>query len=194
MRRIVGPEQEGLRLDQFLAAVAPVSRRRARELVAAGKVRRNGAQVRVQRRPVRRGDVVELAEDALPGEAAPPQPPPAILFRDAWLVAVDKPAGVLSQPAERRAPGELAMDERLMLALAGDEPGKPFLRLVHRLDRVTSGVLLFAARPEALPPLRRAWREGRVERLYLAVVEGEPEWERRRVDAPIARAAGGGWR
>jgi RluA family pseudouridine synthase len=164
-------------------------------------VRRNGEVVRVQGRALAGGDVVELMRAAAPALAAfvVAEPPPvAVLLDDGWLLAVDKPAGVLSQPAEERgeaaAARELAMDERLLLRLSWEQGRPPFLRLVHRLDRNTTGVLLFARRSEATAPLARAWRDGEVERGYLAVVEGEPAWQQREVDAPIARAAGGGWR
>ncbi len=202
LRLIVRTREAGTRLDQWLAAVTPLSRRRARALIADGAVRRNGEVVRVQGRALTAGDVVALvrAADAALADFHPWEPPPVrVLLDDGWLFAVDKPAGVLSQPAEKR-PGdaadapELAMDEQLLLRLAWEEGRPPFVRLVHRLDRNTTGVLLFARRPEATAPLARAWREGQVERGYLAMVEGEPEWQAREVDAPIARAPGGDWR
>lgn len=211
LRLVVRPEQAGTRLDQLLAASTPLSRRRARQLVASGAVRRNGETLRVQGRQLLAGDVLDLDADAGAGLAGFPvwQPPPvSVLLDDGWLLAVDKPAGVLSQPAESRprragaeeklegvgAARELAMDELVLLRLAFEQGKPPFLRLVHRLDRNTSGVLLFARRPAATAPLARAWREGRVERGYLAVVEGEPEWRSREVEAPIARTSGGAWR
>jgi 23S rRNA pseudouridine1911/1915/1917 synthase len=86
------------------------------------------------------------------------------------------------------------MDESTLLHLAAREGKRPFLRLVHRLDRVTSGALLFARCPEALKPLAAAWREGRAERRYLALVEGDPAWQEQVIEAPIGRAPGGGWR
>lgn len=202
LRLVVRSREAGTRLDQWLAAATPLSRRRARALIADGAVRRNGEVVRVQGRALSPGDVVELerAADATLAAFDPWQPPAVrVLLDDGWLVAVDKPAGVLSQPAEDR-PGEpaesreLAMDEHLLLHLAWEEGRPPFVRLVHRLDRNTTGVLLFARRPEATAPLARAWREGQVERGYLAIVEGEPEWQQRDVDAPIARTPGGEWR
>ena len=221
-RLVVLPEQSGARLDQFLAAATPLSRRRARLVIAAGAVRRNGEVVRVQGKLLAAGDVLETACEELPG-FAPWEPPPVdVLLDDGWLVAVNKPAGVLSQPAEERdrrgdghrqpalaaplasapmAPGgslgprrELAMDEWLLLRLAWQEGRPPFLRLVHRIDRNTTGVLLFARQAAATAPLAKAWREGRVERGYLAIVEGEPSWQAREVEAPIARVAGGAWR
>jgi RluA family pseudouridine synthase len=179
-------------------------------LIAAGAVRRNGEVVRVQGRQLGALDVVELAADMVPSASgaaedaavaptpahAPTQAPAAlpVLFHDSWLLAVDKPAGVLSQPAERRLPGDLAMDELAALRLAWEEGAPPFLRLVHRLDRGTSGVLLFARSPVALPRLAASWSSGAVKRRYLALVEGDPAADQQRVDAPIARAPGGGWR
>jgi len=194
-RLVVRHEQAGTRLDQFLAAATPLSRRRARLLIADGAVRRNGEVVRVQGKALAVGDVLELPAAELRGFATWEPPPIDVLFDDGWLLAVNKPAGVLSQPAEGpRSEGELAMDEWALLRLAWREGRPPFLRLAHRLDRNTTGVLLFARRPAATAPLAKAWREGRVERCYLALVEGEPAWESREVEAPIARAAGGAWR
>ena len=223
MRLVVEPQHAGLRLDQLLAAAGGLSRRRARALIAAGAVRRNGEPVRVQKRAVAAWDVVEVDVDAgaePAGEVAPAAPPEGaataradadgasremaspgaeplplpVLFHDRWLLALDKPPGVLSQPAERRAAGELAMDELAARRLAWEEGRPAFLRLVHRLDRGTSGVLLFARSAEALPRLAAAWASGAAERRYLAVVAGEPMPARQRVTAPIARAPGGGWR
>ena len=195
VRLVVRPEQAGARLDQVLAAASPLSRRRARTLIAAGGVRRNGEPLRVQGKTLAPGDVLELPAAELPGFEPWLPAPVEVLLDDGWLVAVNKPAGVLSQPAEgARSGGELAMDEWLLLRLAWQEGRPPFLRLVHRLDRNTTGVLLFARRPAATAPLAAAWREGKVERGYLAVVEGEPAWKTREVEAPIARVAGGAWR
>lgn len=193
---MVFPEQAGLRLDQLLAAATLLSRRRARALIAQGAVWRNGRAVRVASRAVEVGDALDLVgvEEELGVPRRPELPPVVIRHEDRFLLVVDKPAGVLSQPAEHRQPGELAMDERLLLNLAAREGRRPYLRLLHRLDRVTSGLLLFARSPAALKPLSEAWRRGRVERLYLAVVEGEPAFEERRLEASIGRDPSGAWR
>ncbi len=196
VRLVALPSQAGLRLDQFLAEATRLSRRRARVLAGEGHVLRDGKVARILSRPVEAGtvvDLVELAED-LGVPPRPELPAVSIVHEDPWLVVVDKPAGVLSQPAEERAAGELAEDERLLLFLAMREGRPPFLRLVHRLDRVTSGLLLFARSPAATEPLARLWREGRVERRYVAIVEGRPDFESRLVEAPIGRVAGGAWR
>lgn len=192
-RWVVGPAAVGLRLDQALAALTGLSRRRSREALTAGEVVLNGKVTRSQSRLVGLGDVVDLLVD-LPG--AVPVPPPGIrvLYADGALLAVDKPAGVLSQPAEVRTAGELACNEQVLLALAHAEGRPPFLRLIHRLDRTTSGVLLFARSPAALAPLAEIWRRGAAQRVYLAVVDGDVPWDHETITAPIGRDPGAAWR
>lgn len=194
-RLVVLPGQAGLRLDQFLAEVTTLSRRKARDVLAEGQVFRNAQTVRVASRAVELGDVIEVAPLLNAGPWHPPElPAVAIVLEDEFLVIGDKPAGLLSQPAEHRQAGELAYDELLLCHLALREGRRPFLRLVHRIDRTTSGLLLFARAPEALAPLAAAWKGGSVDRTYRAIVEGTPAFERSLVEAPIGRASGREWR
>jgi 23S rRNA pseudouridine1911/1915/1917 synthase len=181
----------------FLAGATNLSRRAARRAIAGGLVMRNGEVLRVQSRPVTTGDVVDLAcpESELVVCEDPPPTMPEPLLEDAWILVAAKPAGVLSQPAEGKRPGDPhAFDQQMLLALARREGRRPFLRLVHRLDRLTSGAMLFARSPDALPKLSRAWAEGQVERTYLAVVEGHPESDIFTVNRPIARDRNHQWR
>lgn len=147
---------------------------------------------RVASRQVELGDVIDLLSPLAP--FASPVPEVHIVHQDGSLLVADKPAGVLSQPADIRQPGELAYDEQVLLALSHREGRKTFLRLVHRIDRLTSGLLLFARSPEALGPLAQAWQAQRVERLYLALVEGQPSFAETHVSAPIGRDAAHAWR
>jgi len=195
-RIVVPPRHDGARLDVFLASATARSRRACRELIAAGEVLRNGELIRVLSRPVVAGDVIEVLRP--PGElgepAGAPAPAPAILFEDAWLIVVDKPAGVLSQPAESSAAGELTIEQLLLLYLAARDGRRPFLRLVHRLDRSTSGAVLFARNSQALPRLAAAWRSGQVDRRYSAVIAGDPDFDALEVDQPIGRDPDHRWR
>ena len=196
-RLLVTPDRDGERLDIFLAGITTLSRRAARRIVADGLVQRNGEILRVQSRSLTTGDVVDvLCPESELGVGAVP-PPAAIepLFEDRWLMIAAKPAGVLSQPAEGRVPGDPpAFDQLVLLALAWREGGRPFLRLVHRLDRMTSGAMLFARSPDILPSLSRAWGDGRVERFYLAVIEGHPTSDSFTIDRPIGRDRDHRWR
>lgn len=195
LRVVARAEHTGARIDQFLAAATSLSRRKARELLGSGAVAINGRIVRIASRPIEAGDVVDMLEaDPTLTVRLPPTPAVTVLYEDDDLLVADKPAGVLSQPAEGRAEGELAFDEQVLLDLARRTGRRPFLRLIHRIDRTTSGLLLFARSPAALAPLAECWAAGSVERVYVARVEGRPEWEETTIDAPIARASDGAWR
>jgi len=102
-----------------------------------------------------------------------------ILYQDEALVAVHKPAGLFVH----RPPQE--PDATAALQLVRDQIER-YLYPVHRLDRPTSGVLLFALTPEAARHLGQAFRERRVEKTYLAVVRGHPEPEGC-IDHPLAK-------
>lgn len=122
-----------------------------------------------------------------------------IVYEDDALLVVNKPAGVLSQPLDTPRADDLAMDQLVRLHLAErDGRRPPYLALIHRLDRVASGLLVFALQQEAAGPLSEAFRrrqtERRAERWYLAVVDGEPDFEEIHVDRPIARARGFDWK
>jgi 23S rRNA pseudouridine1911/1915/1917 synthase len=95
-----------------------------------------------------------------------------ILFEDNHCVAVDKPPGTLSTHFE----GKEETVDRLVKAYLKEKyhkPGNVFLGVVHRLDRPTSGVLLFARTSKAAARLAQQFRDGAVEKVYWAVVEGD---------------------
>lgn len=102
-----------------------------------------------------------------------------ILLDDSAFVAVNKPADMLTIPG--RQGGESVLD-RLAAAGVGDE-----LRLVHRLDRGTSGVLLLARDREAQRALSEQFQHRRVAKTYLALVRGAPAEDDGLIDAPLAR-------
>lgn len=105
---------------------------------------------------------------------------PAILFRDDWLVAVDKPPGMLVHRSDiARA------ERRFALQLVRDSIGRQVWP-VHRLDRGTSGVLLFALSAEIAAAVGRAFESDAVDKSYLALVRGWPD-AHGVIDHPLAR-------
>ncbi len=104
-----------------------------------------------------------------------------VLYEDAWLLAVDKPAGLLVHPVVRE-PGP-----SLIELWRGARPDAA-LALAHRLDRETSGVVLLAKGPRADRYVKQAFAARRVEKSYLAIVHGSPAWETIVCDVPLARA------
>ena len=108
---------------------------------------------------------------------APPTEAPRVLYRDAQILVVDKPSGLLSVPGR----GEDLAD-CLMSRLAAEHPG---VRLVHRLDRDTSGVMVFALTPEAQADLNLQFEERRTQKRYVALIDGHPAEPRGRIDLPL---------
>jgi 23S rRNA pseudouridine1911/1915/1917 synthase len=98
-------------------------------------------------------------------------PPLEILYEDNHCLAVFKPAGAVSAHYSGREP-TLDRLAKEYLKEKYQKPGKVFLGVVHRLDRPVSGVLLFARTSKAAARLSRQFREGTVEKVYWAIVEG----------------------
>jgi 23S rRNA pseudouridine1911/1915/1917 synthase len=172
-----------LRLDLALIRRHPgLSRRRAQAAIEKGQVKVEG---RVRREPG-----FAVAEAALvdwdPNRPAAPRPlllPFPVLHQDAHVLVVDKPPGILSVPAP--GSGEPSVLGRLL----EERPRtgrRPWLFRVHRLDRDTSGALAFALDPPTRGGLIALFRDHRIERRYLALVEGEPRSDQGTIDAPIA--------
>jgi len=112
-----------------------------------------------------------------------------VLYRDADVLVLDKPAGL----AVHQAPGAGPNLEKLLPALAFGLKQPP--ALAHRLDRDTSGCLVLGRNPQALRRLMALFAEGKVEKTYWAVVEGAPPAEEGVVDQPILKVhRGREWR
>ena len=99
-----------------------------------------------------------------------------ILYEDNHLLVVVKPYGVPVQEDGSGDPDMLNLLKRYLVEKY-DKPGEAYLGLVHRLDRPTGGVMVFAKTSKAASRLSEAIRNGEVEKHYLAVVEGEPRFK-----------------
>ena len=184
--RVIGPEAEGQRLDNYLIRIAKgVPKSHVYRIVRQGEVRVNKGRVAVDYR-LAAGDQVRippmrLAERApTPLAAVPAAAMPPILFEDEHLMAVDKPAGLAAHGGSGIAFGLI---ERVRAA----RPNQPFLELVHRLDRETSGILLLAKSRRALLGLHEDLREGRVEKRYSMLVKGDWVNDRQHVRLPLTK-------
>ncbi|MEJ5199505.1 MAG: pseudouridine synthase, partial [Anaerolineae bacterium] len=109
----------------------------------------------------------------------------SILYEDADLVVVDKPAGMPTHAAD---PNDPYPADALRVVQA--QIGRPYLGMHQRLDAETSGVLLFAGRREVNAALARAFEGRAVEKTYLALVHGKPPRGEGTMDAPIVRDRG----
>jgi 23S rRNA pseudouridine1911/1915/1917 synthase len=178
-RWIVAEEEAGTRLDKFLAADHRAgSRGRAAAMLERGKVLVNDADVGLQdaARRLVAGDVVRVWIDR-PGSAKRRLGPVdlgdlRILHEDERLLVVDKPAGMLAVPLPRK-PDETSVFERLEDHFRSHRKLRPLV--VHRIDRDTSGLVVFAKDPRAQQQLESQFERREPERLYRAVVYGHPE-------------------
>jgi 23S rRNA pseudouridine1911/1915/1917 synthase len=173
----VGPDEAGERLDRFLAAPDRLgSRGRASTALEKGKVFVNDAEATAAdaARRVEPDDVVRLWMDR-PGSArtrtrAVRHGRLDILYDDAVIVVVNKPAGLLTVPLARSD----ADSVQHLLASGGGRAGRRPLP-VHRIDRDTSGLVVFAKTSVAQSALKEQFVRREPDRRYLAVVHGTPE-------------------
>lgn len=183
------PGQDG-RVDKAIAAHYPeAGRRQLSDLFDAGAIRVRGKRAKKGDR-VEVGDIIELERTPVSGDALRPVADPSIALellveRPDW-VAVNKPAGIPSQPLRA---GELGTIANALAAgfpecaVIGDDPRDG--GLVHRLDIGTSGVLIAARTPEAYARLRELFGSGQIEKQYLALTDQRPV--SRECDAPLVQ-------
>jgi 23S rRNA pseudouridine1911/1915/1917 synthase len=181
-----------MRLDLRLIRLHPgLSRRKARDVIEKGQVSVDGRTVREAGQDVTDDAAVVFDPNrrALPRARCTLD----VLYQDEHVIVVDKPAGLLTVPTEGGA------DEDTALARVQDYAHRlkargAYAERVHRLDRDTSGAVAFALSREARSGLIDTFRHHRIERRYLAVVEGEPPADEGTVDAPIREEWVGGRR
>jgi 23S rRNA pseudouridine1911/1915/1917 synthase len=195
----VGPaaaSDAGVRLDRWLAARLPEhSRARLQDLIRSGRVTRGGRTIGDPGARVKPGDVVAI-EVPPPTPAAPAGEAMAlvVVYEDAHLIVIDKPAGLVVHPSAGHETGTLV---NALIAHCGDSlsgiggvrrPG-----IVHRLDKDTSGLLVVAKTDAAHRGLAEQFaahgRDGAMERAYTAVVWGVPERPTGRIEGAIGRSS-----
>src|SRR5947208_2632631 len=179
----------GERVDRAVALLTGWSRADVTGLIDAGAVRVGGAPVAKSRR-LAEGEEVEVEGE--PAADAPPEPEEVdfpVLHKDADVVVLAKPAGLVVHPGAGHKEGTLAgglLHRWPEIAGAGD-PMRP--GIVHRLDRDTSGLMVVARSPRAYEALVAALAAREIERRYLALAWGRFDSKRGTIDAPIGRSA-----
>ncbi len=183
------------RLDATMARLAvDFSRSRLQAFIRDGHVSVNGATVTDPKHKVAAGAILHLVPP--PAEEAEPQGedlPLNVVYEDADLIVIDKPAGLVVHPAAGHGSGTLvnALIHHCGDSLSGvggvKRPG-----IVHRLDKDTSGLIVVAKNDRTHHGLARQFadhgREGPLERAYLAIVWGAPARSRGIVEATLARS------
>ena len=174
---VAGPDALGQRTDRFLAeAIGTLSRSRVKSLMLGGAVLRDDVALHDPAEPVRPGVRFVVQPPSLVAAWPHPQAIPfTILYEDADLIVLDKPAGLVVHPAPGNEDGTLV---NALLAHCGDSlPGIGGERrpgIVHRLDKDTSGVMVVAKTEQALARLAAAFAAHDIDRAYHALVWGSP--------------------
>ena len=177
------------RLDKFLVGLLQeFSRSRIQGLIAAGLVEVNGRAAKKAGQTLEKGfQVTVRIPPVVPAGLVPEAIPLDIVFEDDDVLVVDKPAGMVVHPAAGHASGTLVN------AILGYDPdiegigGEERPGVVHRLDKETSGLILMAKNERAHRWLQDQFRRRKVEKIYLALVDGHPPTPSGRVEAHIGR-------
>jgi 23S rRNA pseudouridine955/2504/2580 synthase len=189
----VKPGDAGARLDRWFKRHYPTLTQGAlQKMLRSGQIRVDGKRAEAATR-VNEGQEIRVPP-------MPSAPPPIavrepdekdaaelaamVLYRDDHVIVLDKPHGL----AVQGGPGIVRHLDGMLDALRFGEEDRP--RLVHRLDRDTSGVLILGRTPAATAALAAAFRTRDAKKTYWAVVVGEPEPAGGRVDMPLARVPG----
>jgi len=186
-----GDGDAGQRLDNFLVRILKgVPRTHVYRLLRKGEVRVNSKRARPDQRlaagdrvrlpPVRRAEgSTDASATRLPGAGLRKLVSGSVVYEDADLLVINKPAGVAVHGGSGMAHGVIEV-------LRAERPEASELDLVHRLDRETSGCLIVAKRRAALRDLHAQLREGLAEKRYLALVCGKWDLGQKRIELPLA--------
>src|SRR4051794_26841309 len=177
----------GTRLDRYVADQLPdLSRGTVQRLIESGRVRVDGQQ----RKPKFRTTPGEVVSVEIPppqiDDILPDPIPLTVVYEDADVIVVDKPAGMVVHPAPGHPRGTLA--NALLAHVPGISVGgsqRP--GIVHRLDKDTSGLIVAAKTDRGRTTLISQWEDRTVEKAYLALVVGSVADEEATIDAPIGR-------
>ena len=184
----VGPERDGQRIDNALSALLKgVPRSLIYRLLRTGQVRVNGKRAKPDTRlaegdqlripPVR---VATREDSGAPPAGLVKQVAGSVIFEDRDFLAIDKPAGIASHGGSSVSFGAIEL-------LRAARP-REHLELAHRLDRDTSGVLVFARTRQGLSGLQALIRQGEVKKQYLCLLTGKLERAKFDVNAPLRKS------
>ena len=186
----IEPAQAGERLDKTLADLLPdISRARVQALIAEGAVSRDGVAITSGSQKAQPGDHRLLIPPPAPAEPLPEAIPLTVLYEDAHLIVIDKPAGMAAHPAPGSETGTLvnALLHHCGASLSGiggvARPG-----IVHRLDKDTSGVMVAAKTDAAHAGLSALFATHDIDRVYIALTRGAPSPIKGTVQTQLGRS------
>jgi len=184
VRHKIGDDSDGQRVDNYLLRICKgVPKSHIYRILRSGEVRVNSKRIGPDYR-LQLDDEVRVPPIQMSAEKSGPAIPHGqdfdIVFEDEALLVIDKPAGMAVH-------GGSGVSFGVIEQLRRQRPEARFLELVHRLDRETSGLLIIAKKRSALTALHDMFREGRIEKRYLAMVKGRWTDILRHVKSPLLK-------
>lgn len=186
---IVEKPLSGIRVDSFLAChLRNYTPFRLQRMIRAGMASRGGGALDLEAR-VFAGQEISFRLVEPPDKLLEPEPRELeILFEDPWIIVLNKPAGVVAHPVGEFQSGTLA--NALQWHLDRQTKVKGLLRpgIVHRLDRMTSGLMVIAKEHLSHTALSIQFQKGQVQKAYLALLEGTLAENQGEINLPIGQA------
>ena len=186
-RFVVTEEFSGLRIDQYLSEASDLfSRSRARRLIDLGGVHHAGRRTRRCSQLVASGETIEVFVDN-----QPTQPmcldEGRIIYHDQDLIVIDKPAGMPTQPTPARYQGTVFSELQNLLRQKHRKDLRPSIGMVQRLDRDTSGVMVFSIHKRAHKKLTEQFRNHDIGKTYWALIQGRPLQDQGVIKSSLAK-------
>jgi 23S rRNA pseudouridine1911/1915/1917 synthase len=183
----VEAKSQSWRLDRFLASRLNISRSHLQKLIENNHVTVNG-QILPKRHLLETGDRISVTLQAPEQPDLEAQPIPfSLLYEEEEFIVINKPAGISVHPASGQQMITLVHGLLYRFPQLSDAAGFQRPGIVHRLDRFTSGVMLVAKSNRVHCFFAKEFAEHRVQKTYLALVEGNVEFDQNIIEAPIAR-------
>ena len=177
--------EDKIRIDKYLTEKTDLSRSKIQKLIDEGKILVNGNEVSSNYK-VKLNDKIEIKEEDMDFsfDIVKENIPLDIVYEDEYLLVINKKSGMVTHPAPGNYTGTLVNALLYKFDLEGD-PIRP--GIVHRLDKDTSGLMVVAKNEKVHDLLASMIKDKKVERHYLALVEGVIPHETGTIDAPIGR-------
>ncbi len=176
-----------LLLDSLVKRYPTAKRQTLKRMVEEGRVRVNGRIAQKLKQELADSDKVQVDETARQAEV-PAGPELAVVFEDEDILVVNKPPGLLTSTVPREKRETLLAMVRDYIAATSP---RSRVGLIHRLDRDASGLLVFSKNTEAYDVLKRQLFERRVDRVYVAIVEGKPQEQQGRMRSSLVELPDG---
>ncbi len=173
-------------LTGYLASRLFIHDNRARAIISEGQVLIDNSKIDLETIiDLKAGSIIEITfPDAWPPYMQPTAMDLDIIYEDDCMIAVNKPAGRVVHPSSGHLTGE-TLQNGIMYHLLNKEFPDKMISPAHRLDRYTTGVIIYSKTRSAYKKLTASFRDNRAHKTYMVITEGAPQWQELTVDQPL---------